>query len=339
MFIAVAIPKMAYAADVWYTPIYQLDSKERRSGSVRVTRRLASIQRLATTAVTGTLRSTATDMLDLHANVFPADLSLQQVCDRAAVRLATLPPEHPLANLYRQRTRWFIKSHRSPLHDLAFIFSISPSSIEKMPPARTPPRRQAKFRVAPPRTAEESIEWDLRNTAQTRIYTDGLGFDGLAGAAAVLFRGQAAPRVLRYQLGPLTEHTTFEAEALGVILGLHLLGSERQVTSITISTDSQAVLGALDTCKPKPGQQYIDEILRLAIGAWCRSVPGDYSLELAWVKGHDGSKGNKRADLEVAGGSSSPVEELPNFLSKGSPPTSASALWQVVLPQLRLVAS
>ena len=37
MFIAVAIPKLAYTADVWYTPIYQLDSKERRSGSVGVT--------------------------------------------------------------------------------------------------------------------------------------------------------------------------------------------------------------------------------------------------------------------------------------------------------------
>ena len=37
MFIAVAIPKMAYATDVWYMPIYQLDSKERRSGSVGVT--------------------------------------------------------------------------------------------------------------------------------------------------------------------------------------------------------------------------------------------------------------------------------------------------------------
>ena len=277
------------------------------------------------------LRSTATDVLDLHANVFPTDLSLQQVCHRVAVRLATLPPEHPLANLYRQHTRWFIKSHRSPLHNLAFIFSISPDSIEKTPLARTPPRRQAKFRVAPPQTAEESIEWDLCNTAQTRIYMDGSGFDGLAGVAAVHFRGQVAPHVLQYQLGPLTEHTTFKVEALGVILGLHLLGSERQVMSITISTDSQAVLGALDTRKAKLGQQYIDEILRLAIAAWHRAVPGDYSLELAWVKGHDGSEGNKHADLEAkaaAGGSSSPVKELPNFLSKGSPPTSVSALWQ-----------
>ena len=268
-------------------------------------------------------------MLDLHANVFPADLSLQQVCHRAAVWLATLPPEHLLANLY-----WHKAVHQVallPLHDLAFIFSISPDSVEKMPLARTPPRRQAKFRVALPQTAKESIEWDLRNTAQTRIYTDGLGFNGLAGAAAVLFRGQAAPRMLWYHLGLLTEHTTFEVEALGVILGLHLLGSERQVTSVTISTDSQAVLGALDTRNLKPGQQYIDEILRLAIGAWCWAMPGDYSLELAWVKGHDGSEGNKQADLETkaaAGGSSSPVKELPNFLSEGSPHTSASALRQ-----------
>ena len=40
MFIAVAIPKMAYAANMWYLPIYQLDGKERRTGSVGVTRQL-----------------------------------------------------------------------------------------------------------------------------------------------------------------------------------------------------------------------------------------------------------------------------------------------------------
>ena len=119
MFITVAIPKMAYAADIWYMPIYQFESKERRSSSIRVTQWLASIQRLATTAVTGVLRSTATDVLDLHAHVFPTDLSLQQVCHRAAVQLATLPPEHPLASLYCQHTRQFIKSHHSHLHDLA----------------------------------------------------------------------------------------------------------------------------------------------------------------------------------------------------------------------------
>ena len=37
LLIAVTIPKMAYAANVWYMPIYQLDSKERRSGSVGIT--------------------------------------------------------------------------------------------------------------------------------------------------------------------------------------------------------------------------------------------------------------------------------------------------------------
>ena len=60
-------------------------------------------------------------------------------------------------------------------------------------------------------------------------------------------------------------------------------------------------------------------------------MPGDYSLELAWVKGHDSSEGDKWADLEAkaaAGGSSSPVKELPNILSKCSPPISPSTLRQ-----------
>ena len=46
------------------------------------------------------------------------------------------------------------------------------------------------------------------------------------GPAAVLFWGNAAPKSLRYHLGSLDEHTTFEAEAVGLIMGAHLLSME-----------------------------------------------------------------------------------------------------------------
>jgi len=62
-------------------------------------------------------------------------------------------------------------------------------------------------------TAEESIEWDKGSTSNVRVYADRSGIDGMVGAAAVLYQGGENPKVLRYYPGPLTEHTTFDAEA------------------------------------------------------------------------------------------------------------------------------
>ena len=44
MYSAVTIPKVAYTADVWYTPIRKKEGASRFSGSVGVTNKLASIQ-------------------------------------------------------------------------------------------------------------------------------------------------------------------------------------------------------------------------------------------------------------------------------------------------------
>ncbi|KZT20461.1 hypothetical protein NEOLEDRAFT_1075592, partial [Neolentinus lepideus HHB14362 ss-1] len=68
---SVAVRKVAYAADIWYTPICRVTTCKNKRGSVRVARRFATIQRAATTCITGGLRSTATDVLDAHANLWP----------------------------------------------------------------------------------------------------------------------------------------------------------------------------------------------------------------------------------------------------------------------------
>ena len=63
-------------------------------------------------------------------------------------------------------------------------------------------------------------EWICQSHPKANIHSEachygphGLGFDRLAGAAAVLIRGQSAPCIFQYQWGTLTEHTTFRAEA------------------------------------------------------------------------------------------------------------------------------
>jgi hypothetical protein len=70
-----------------------------------------------------------TDALNLHATLLPVD-SLHKVCHRLAIHLASLLETHPPYAPYHQRAKRFIKSHQLPLHELAFIYNITPDDFE-----------------------------------------------------------------------------------------------------------------------------------------------------------------------------------------------------------------
>jgi len=93
---AVALPKMLYAADLWFSPSYRDGSDTLQRGSIGVAKKLTSVQRIAALAITGALRSTATDLIETHANLLPITLLLQNTCHRAIIRLTALPNPHPL---------------------------------------------------------------------------------------------------------------------------------------------------------------------------------------------------------------------------------------------------
>src|SRR6266481_7713720 len=105
LFLAVAVPRFTYAADIWFTPICRKLDKARGSGSVGTAKRLTSIQRIATLAITGAIRSTASDIMEAHAYLAPIELLLDKVCHRSTLRMASLPAEHPLHKLVRQSAR------------------------------------------------------------------------------------------------------------------------------------------------------------------------------------------------------------------------------------------
>ena len=50
---------------------------------------------------------------------------------------------------------------------------------------------------------EESKEADADDEATFKVYTDGSGQDGMAGAAVVLYKGHTLVGSLRYHLGSL----------------------------------------------------------------------------------------------------------------------------------------
>ena len=92
--------------------------------------KLAIVQRMAMLAITDVLRTMATDTPDLHAGLMPIDLVLHKMCQRAAAWMATFPKIHPLQPLFHTRARWYIKSHRLPLYELAHIYDMEPDRME-----------------------------------------------------------------------------------------------------------------------------------------------------------------------------------------------------------------
>jgi ribonuclease HI len=125
---------------------------------------------------------------------------------------------------------------------------------------------------------------------------------------------------LQYHLGSMAHHTVFEAELVGLLLGLQLIKTERAGrTSYTLGADNQAALSAVATPSNRSGH-YLAEIF-LTTAASLRKGRGtaNYSLTLRWTAGHVNIKGNEEADKEAklaAEGATSEPHTLPKILKK-----------------------
>ena len=99
---AVAIPKMTYAASVWFKPMYNAGSRTTVQGSKGIVARMTQIQRTAALAIMGAMRTSPTDSTEAHANLYPIPILMQRILFRSTLRLASLPTHHPLqATIHR----------------------------------------------------------------------------------------------------------------------------------------------------------------------------------------------------------------------------------------------
>jgi ribonuclease HI len=138
-------------------------------------------------------------------------------------------------------------------------------------------------------------------------------------------------RTLRYCLGPLADHTTYEAEATGVILALELLSKERGINTAVVLLDNQAVIQALSYVKPRPAQFLLNHAHELANRIAATSRRRKTKLKITWISGHDDVEGNERADAEAkkaAKGDSSQASKLPALLTADPLPRSITAARQ-----------
>jgi len=146
------------------------------------------------------------------------------------------------------------------------------------------------------------------------VYSDGSGYEGKIGAAAVLYKRGTTQELstLKYHLGDHTRHTTYEAEAVGAILATWLLQRIPDLawSSASIYTDNQALIRS-STKRATNSGHYLAEAFRAAADNLpCR-------IHLKWISGHSEVKGNETADTlakEAASGQSSPITQLPPLL-------------------------
>ena len=82
---AVAVLSFTYAADIWFTPVDRTTGGQAAKGLVGTACKLRSIQWIATTAITGALCTSATDIMEVHANLWPIELLFHRICHRATL--------------------------------------------------------------------------------------------------------------------------------------------------------------------------------------------------------------------------------------------------------------
>jgi hypothetical protein len=158
LYITVAIPKMTYGLDIWYTPLFKAVDRKKDSGSVRALREFGKLQRLATLAINGTLRLSPTDLLDAHAGLLPIDLLLKKICFRSLLWICTLPPSNPVSVQALKYYRKPAKTHHTNIQTLLTMFGVDPTSLEMVPAVTNSPAYELALEINIADSKEEAIE-------------------------------------------------------------------------------------------------------------------------------------------------------------------------------------
>ena len=113
-------------------------------------------------AITGGFRTSPLDALDAYAALLPMHLRIGKVKYRMAVRMASLPPTHPLHKHLRVASRRRVQRHRAPLHSVAERLALDPDAVETIPVAKTNPalRGNLPFLISIAQSKEQSKRED-----------------------------------------------------------------------------------------------------------------------------------------------------------------------------------
>ena len=116
--------------------------------------------------------------MEAHPDLPPIDLLLRKIQFRAASRICTLPPRHPLYPIACHTAARFIKSHCSPLHYIFFITGLKPQNTKMIDPVHRHPTYKPALKMFIGLDKEAVLTAANINHTSTRyeIYCDGSGF-------------------------------------------------------------------------------------------------------------------------------------------------------------------
>ena len=139
------------------------------------------------------------------------------------------------------------------------------NKVEKIPAVAQNPSKSGKlpFELSIAENREDSIKETVTAMEEIQIFSDGSAMEDKVGASAVLIRKGRHTRTLHFHLGPSTEHTVHEAELVGILLGLHLLRTEKKKgnAQVMIGMDNQAAIKVFDSELRNPGHHLAHEAL------------------------------------------------------------------------------
>jgi ribonuclease HI len=286
---------------------------------------MAKVQRLAALVITGMLRTTPNDVLDAHAELIPIDLMLEKICYRNIVQTCTLPPSKLLSWITRGYHRDKAKWHITNLQTLIQRFDLDLKTVETIGTPQFTSADPLPLTTNIADTRDNSIQGEATDSSRFKVYSDGSGQNGQAGAAAILYVDNKHARTLQLHLGSLKEHMMYEAEIVGGVLAAQLMkeiANTNPGTEVTHYMDSQSIIKTLTS--------------KYLIDSYQRQVTSIHEMKglkivLRWISAHLEVAGNEAVDeavKEVAGGRNSERKELPAILWKGQLAKTKSALKQ-----------
>ena len=101
-------------------------------------------------------------------------------------------------------------------------FALEPTSIKTISPICQHPSWQWLVTMHIASDKKEALSIVCTHIDDIHVFTDGAGINNLVGAAAIAYNDHHSWS-LSYRLGPISQHTVFESELVGVILALELV--------------------------------------------------------------------------------------------------------------------
>lgn len=299
-------PQMVFGSSVWYTPVEGSRTKTLDKKKLRV---LTALQKRATAVITGAFRFAAGQALDIELFMQPIEVYLERANGAALLRMRRSPIWWHI-----QASRTHIAKqirYQSPLRRLQLHYGkFFKSVLADHDPVEIPMEMIYPW-IAPPwwkgaitmiaKTKEKAVQHHDYHKILTcsngvqHVYTDGSGYRGHVGAAAVSKWWNQNIEEQAY-MGDNQISTVYAAELKGIELALNW-GLDGYTwpgcKELNVWTDNQAAISAVADPNGCASGQYI---LRDIVTKIDRLRAKGIQVAVRWIPAHIGVYGNERAD-------------------------------------------